>query len=745
MQCSWRTRAVQGVVVVAGVLASQPVDATPLSARMRVETGGARAGVRVEDVASGMHAAVELQGLVRTSGSSRRDGSTRYPDALGPGTALIRKVDANRVEDLLLLEHDDGRTMVAYRVDVSSAAGLRLVGDTLELLDAGGAPRLRATAPFAEDARGTRYPLHLDVSGCAVDRSPAAPWGRPVTPPGAASCLMVVSWAGASATYPLLVDPIWTATPDLPFPRDKHIAVGLDDGRVLVATGEAPIDGLQPADLYDPPSNTWAVSGKPLEYRESARAVLLDDGKVLIAGGMNDSAACELYDPATGVFTATGSMSTPRRWFGLAKLKDGRVLAAGGYGTGIGNSYELSSAEIYDPSAGTWSNTGSLSHARSDVTAVALQDGRVLVPGGVVLGTRFSSAEVFDPQLGTWSSAGDMSVGRAMYDAALLTSGRVAVTGGDSTSNLDVYNPATNSWKLVGSVQGSSEYITATALPDDSLLIAGLDSGGTATGTVVFAATTEQMSFGGDMNHGRGHHTATLLAPGATSASVLVVGGMDSPTTAEVRTANLRGATCTKAEDCFTGACVGGVCCDSSCQGACMACSAAQKGQGPDGECGLVAAGTDPFNDCSDQGPGSCGTSGACDGNGACAVYPAGTPCAAPTCADATASTFACDSAGACTQKNDDCGHFTCGTSQCLSSCTVDTDCRYGGMICDTASGQCVDAPTPDTPPAHAAPVKDSGCSCATPRRRGSRSGAWLALALAAVALRRRRFRAGQT
>ena len=72
--------------------------------------------------------------------------------------------------------------------------------------------------------------------------------------------------------------------------------------------------------------------------RSSETATLLHDGRVLIAGGYNCApagadgtwASAELYDPATGTFSLTGSMAAPRQQHTATLLTDGRVLVVGG-------------------------------------------------------------------------------------------------------------------------------------------------------------------------------------------------------------------------------------------------------------------------------------------------------------------------------------------------------------------------------------------------------------------------------
>jgi hypothetical protein len=117
-------------------------------------------------------------------------------------------------------------------------------------------------------------------------------------------------------------------------------------------------------------------------------ATLLSDGKVLVAGGSSVNgltASVELYNPTTGLWSATGSMITPRSHHAAALLstsigKD-EVLVVGGLSDYFNEVYtEL--AEVYDHKKGSWSATGSMSTPRLYFTLTRLNDGRVLAAGG---------------------------------------------------------------------------------------------------------------------------------------------------------------------------------------------------------------------------------------------------------------------------------------------------------------------------------------------------------------------------
>ena len=328
--------------------------------------------------------------------------------------------------------------------------------------------------------------------------------------------------------------------------RADHTATLLPNGKVLIAGGVG--EGFQllvSAELYDPSTGMFTPTGNMTTPRHWHTATLLANGEVLIAGGVQDpkgaddwTTSAELYDPSTGTFTATGSMIAS----GGAQstfLKDGRVFIA-----------EDVIAEIYDPATGTFSLTGAYvdpNHVWVGVgyTATLLKDGRVLVAGcaGGDASTPCTAGatELFDPKTGSFTLTGARQYWNSLSTATLLLNGTVLfVEGNDSAlpDAVEVYDPASGTFSFIGNTNSIHEYSAAARLADGTVLIAGGQLvGGNGNPTAeLYVPATNTFEFAGFMIAGRHENTATLLNDG----TVLIVGGYGnwpSPTpTAEIYT-----------------------------------------------------------------------------------------------------------------------------------------------------------------------------------------------------------------
>ena len=305
--------------------------------------------------------------------------------------------------------------------------------------------------------------------------------------------------------------------------RFGHTATLLEDGRVLVVGGQStPSQKLASAEIFDPATETWSAAASMAEKRSSGhRVVLLQDGRVL-ALGENDDASAEIYDPATDQWSAAGVMLQARTWPSATLLEDGRVLVAGGLDATKAGEEQLDSAEIFDPATGEWTETASMAEIHAGHGAVLLPDGKVLVAGRYM-------GELFDPATETWSGAGTPTRERSLGATAdLLNDGRVLITGGRyqqggwsgaivAVRTAETYNSATGAWEEAASMSEAREEHASVKLSDGRVMVIG------ERATEIFDPATGEWTEAGNLSTSHGTlSTATLLQDGR----VLVVGGM---------------------------------------------------------------------------------------------------------------------------------------------------------------------------------------------------------------------------
>jgi N-acetylneuraminic acid mutarotase len=313
---------------------------------------------------------------------------------------------------------------------------------------------------------------------------------------------------------------------------------------VFVVKGGSGSGEKQAAQL--PPVGTWRQAPDLASIRGTTTAVVLQDGKVLVAGGGVGAIpinAAELFDPVTGTWKPTGNLNQARRGQAGVLLQDGRVLVAGGRDA---DGQPMASAEIYNPATGTWSETAPMGLGRIGHTMTLLPDGRVLVTGGTALNQTAgasggqtiqpdASAEIYDPKTSTWRPTAPMKTARFEHTATALPSGKVLIAGGQgpgdggkiqALSSAELYDPAADAFVGTTSLSEPRTNAAAVLLSDKSSVLVVGGNGGPNADTSLGSAELYDSRSGawtrvGPLNQPRTGETATLLSDGR----VLVTGG----------------------------------------------------------------------------------------------------------------------------------------------------------------------------------------------------------------------------
>lgn len=239
--------------------------------------------------------------------------------------------------------------------------------------------------------------------------------------------------------------------------RSEHTATLLKNGKVLIAGGFVGLKGkacyyskpqncdqnIMRAELFDPITEKFTFTGKMVYPRNRHAAVLLDDGKVLISGGGlmfehdegDYSSKAEIYDPNTKKFTRTGDMNINRGYLKLALMKNGKVLVSSG-----SNLYNRPTGplEVYDPKKETFKQSYNLGNKKSFVTT-PLPNGNVLITGGYKgITTSFDDIGIYDPEKETYSYIGKMIRKRAGHNATVLKDKSILITGGSKFKDAEL-------------------------------------------------------------------------------------------------------------------------------------------------------------------------------------------------------------------------------------------------------------------------------------------------------------------
>jgi hypothetical protein len=280
------------------------------------------------------------------------------------------------IEELIHVAH--ARAVVGYEFDGPPGFSVRVSNNQPPLLqvnDANGKVLARATFPAIFDAAGRTWSAELRSDQNSV--------------------VVVLPEA---ATYPIVIDPLWSDAANLTTGRYLHTATLLLDGTVLLVGGSDQPSGpgreffgvggnaLAAAEVYDSQTRSFEPVGKLAEARWGHSATLLRDGRVLMLGGFDDQfdalASSEIYDPASRELEPFAALKHPRGAHTATLLADGRVLVVGGLASAL-TAQVVGTVEVCLPEEQRCEELGATELLTRGHAAVLRTDGHVdfLSPG----------------------------------------------------------------------------------------------------------------------------------------------------------------------------------------------------------------------------------------------------------------------------------------------------------------------------------------------------------------------------
>ncbi len=271
--------------------------------------------------------------------------------------------------------------------------------------------------------------------------------------------------------------------------RYEPAAATLPNGKVLIAGGyNETVGSGKSAELFNPETGTFEKLAAEMNVaRGEAAYVALPGGKVLIAGGDNETInvmkTAELFNPETNVFEKLSTeMTTERIGPAATLLSNGKALIVGGYNE---TGKYVKGPELYNPETHTFEKlSAEMTTGRYEPAAATLPNGKVLIAGGYnETGKYLKGAELFNPETNTFEKlegpAHEMIENRDEVGFTALANGKVLIVGGyneagKALKSAEIFNPETNVFeKLSTEMTTERDGPAAVLLPGGRVLIVG--------------------------------------------------------------------------------------------------------------------------------------------------------------------------------------------------------------------------------------------------------------------------------
>lgn len=253
--------------------------------------------------------------------------------------------------------------------------------------------------------------------------------------------------------------------------RALHTATLLPDGRVLIAGGSDSVEAIDSLALFDPATLTFTELDNVLPHRRYGHVAVLGEDAVYLIGGFDGFAMLSYVvavspddfsvTDVSGRMGHESEMLETRLYPTVSELTTGGWLIAGGQTGSLSTNEFLTACEVFDPAGETlFAATGDLAQPRSGHRATVLDDGAVLITGGIGDNrTILADAELYQPETGAFIAAGSMRLSRTVHGQTRLLDGRVLITGGNRSTNVfkpepastaEIYDPDTGGFSVVG-------------------------------------------------------------------------------------------------------------------------------------------------------------------------------------------------------------------------------------------------------------------------------------------------------
>ena len=269
----------------------------------------------------------------------------------------------------------------------------------------------------------------------------------------------------------------WTLKADMPTPRFSF-STAMVDGKIYAIGGEVDRFGdvsVATVEMYDPKTDTWHRKADMPTARSYVSTSVVD-GKIYAIGGtkmrkkkvfinkefrgvafnLTHLSTVEMYDPVADTWTQKTDMPTPRST--STCVMDGKIYAIGGL-LRVEKLHRLKTVEVYDPATDSWRKLQDLIHVRDGLTT-AVVDGNIYAMGGTGWpqipahpGPFLASVEVFDPKTHRWREKAEMLTPKSGHTASVIN-GKIYVIGGGFRGNgpfmylstIEIYDPQTDEW-----------------------------------------------------------------------------------------------------------------------------------------------------------------------------------------------------------------------------------------------------------------------------------------------------------